>query len=264
MEVGATQVVDTQFTAAHNPLDVVAAVDPAGDWAMAAATWLPSGGPVAGEVLAVDSARLTRVALWPATHPAGARTLAQPTAAQVATAIGPPVPTPVTITGSAVRVQVSVVTLGKGPAPDLQLEVRPKARKAVDVQLGRLLPGTHDYTGVAPCAAGCTLRRLVIDRPVDYFGVMTGSLVVHSIASQTAAGIAWTPVDARLTEAGQWRAAGSPASSDTPTVGPFGLRDSYSSTGGASPLWVTWTPRSRFRWWRPPTHSCATPLPARR
>ena len=233
VEVGASQVVATQFSVTHNPLDVVAAVDPGGHWAMAAATWLPSGGPVAGTIVAVDSSRLAAVALWPASHQPGAGLPTQPTAGAVASAIGPPVPAPVTLTGTSARIRVTVLSSGAGPPPDLQLEVRPSARAVVDVALGPLRPGVHDYTGLVPCAAGCTVQRLVIDRPIDFFATMRGTLVVNSIEQAAASG--WTPVDARLTSPGQWRAAGSPASNDSPTATADGLHDAFTSTGGASP-----------------------------
>jgi len=226
LEVGASQVVETQFDLARTPMAITHAADPGGTWAMAAATWLPAGGTVRGEVLAVDSSRFAAVANWPGGD--------QLSAAAVARAIGPKVPPPVTFTGTRIRVRATSLVRSGGAQPLVTVELRPPGRKAVPVRLGELVPGSHDYTGTVACATGCTLVRIVLDRPIDYFGTISGSWLVESVAEGGATG-GLTTVDAGLTSAGAWRAAGDPASSDRVTTSAQGLHDDYSSTGGASP-----------------------------
>jgi putative ABC transport system permease protein len=231
VEVGAAQVVDSQYQVNRSPLDIVRKVDPGGAWAMAAATWLPGGGPIAGEVIAVDSTRMVNVAYWPAVDatPAGGGV----DAARAAELIGPPVPAPIAVTSGGLQVTVTGVSRGPGPAPILTAEVRPTGRKVQEIPLGPLQPGAHAYQAVVPCVAGCALVRVIIDRPIDFFGPMTGTLELNSLAQQRAG--SWVPLDGHLTEPGQWRAAGDPASSDKLQPGPDGLTDTYLSTLGASP-----------------------------
>lgn len=232
IEVGAAQVVLTQFSISHDPMSIARKVDPDGTWAMAAALWLPNGGPVAGNILAVDSPRLAAVSLWPASSKASRGHLAELDASAVAAAIGPPVPKPIVVTTTSMRLRVTLVSKGPGPAPDLQLEVQAPGHRVTAAKMGTLQPGTHDYTATVPCAGGCTVERIVIDRPIDFFATMRGTLVVASMQQLT--GATYADVDARLSTPGEWRGQGSPASSDKPTVTAAGLQDVYSSTGGAS------------------------------
>ncbi len=226
LEVGAPQVLTVQYDQAHDPVAITHAVDPHGDWAMAAATWVGSGGAVTGKVLGVDSTRLPTVAHWPSMSGFSA----QDAAAQ----IGPSVPPPIRFTGTAIRVQVTQLSRGPGPPPNVTIEVRPGLRSPVLQRLGPLRPGSATYTAPVPCAGGCTLTRLVWDRPIDWNKVLQGSVLVTAFEAQSGGG--WQPVDAGLGTSGEWRGAGSGGvSRDTLTPTPQGLRDDYSSTYGASP-----------------------------
>ena len=218
--------VTAQYDATHNPVTITRTVDPEGRWAMAAATWVGNGGAVTGRVVGVDTSRLAAVAHWPA----GSSVSASAAAAQ----LGPAVPTPIAFTGTAVRAHVTQLSRGPGPAPNVTVEVRPGIRHEVLQRMGPLQPGTTTYTAQVPCTAGCTLTRLVWDRPIDFGAEMKGSVVVTAFEVQS--GGAWHPLDARLTTAGEWRGAGSGgATQDTLTPSSTGLRDDYTSTFGASP-----------------------------
>jgi hypothetical protein len=176
-------------------------------------------------VLGVDSSRLASVANWPTIEP--------DTATDAAELVGPPVPAALHVTADAMRVTIRQLAKAPGTPPNVSLLVQQNGRKPLLVRLGPLGSGTRTYTAAVPCTTGCTFLSIVLDRPVSFFDVMAGSVLVTSVEQR--AGGAWTPYDARLTAPGEWRAAGTPGTStDTVTVTPEGLRDDYSSTGGAS------------------------------
>jgi hypothetical protein len=226
VEVGAPVVLAAQYDPAHNPVTITHAVDPQGRWAMAAATWLNNQAAVEGNVLGVDTTRLAAVAHWP-----GGSAIS---ASDAATQLGPPVPGPVTFKGTAIRVHITQISRGPGPPPNVTVEVRPGVRQEVQQRMGPLRPGTATYTARVPCGAGCTLTRLVWDRPIDFQTEMRGSVQVTAFEVRTPAG--WKPFDAGLAAAAAWRGAGDGGESkDTLTSSAQGLRDDYSSTFGASP-----------------------------
>jgi putative ABC transport system permease protein len=226
LEVGAQTVLATQYDRRHDPVAITRRVDPQGRWAMAVARWNGSGGAVTGQVLAVDTSRLAAVARWPAgsTVPVGV----------AASALGPRVPSPVLLTGTAVRVHLTTLSRGPGPAPDVAVELQPGSRDLVLQTGGPLQAGAATYSVPVPCASGCTLLGLVLDRPIDFSAQMRGSVLVTGF--DVGSGGAWTALDARLSQPGQWRQGGfGGLSADSLTPTPQGLRDAYSSTFGASP-----------------------------
>ena len=139
-----------------------------------------------------------------------------------------------TVTGDRLRVTVDAVRRTSGPWPNLVVRLTPPNSRTVDLRIGTLTAGTHAYTGVVPCTAGCRLGALVVDRPIDHAETMSGTVVVTRVESGS--GGTFTALPAGLGESGTWREAGPPdVSRDTLTPGPDGLRDDYSSEGGASP-----------------------------
>jgi putative ABC transport system permease protein len=236
LEVGASEVLDVQYQPGADPQRITRTVDPDGRWAMAAATWLPAGGPVTGTVVAVDSARLAAVANWPTVRSGGSGAVpaATASASAVGALLGPPVPAPVEFSGTSLRLSATSLARGPGPPPGVLVTVTPGERQPVQVLLGDLVPGTATYVGAVPCASGCTLLRVQMDRPIDFFGVLRGTVLLGSV--QALAGGSWQPVDTGFTRADQWRPGGPAAStSDQLTVSPAGLRDQYVSTSGYSP-----------------------------
>jgi hypothetical protein len=225
LEVGAAQVVHAQYQVDHDPIDVVRSVDPDGRWAMAAATWITNGGPVTGRLLAVDASRLAAVGNWPE---GGSLTVEQ-----AAALVGPAVPEPLVVTADSMRVTIRALAPATGAPPNVSLLVKRPSHKPELVRLGPLQPGTAQYAAAVPCAGGCTLQSIVLDRPVSFFDTMAGSVLVTAVERHS--GGTWAPFDARLTKAGEWRGAGTPqTATDTVSATPEGLRDDYSSTGGAS------------------------------
>ena len=226
LEVGAATVVAAQYDQNHDPVTIARAVDPQGRWAMAVARWNGSGGAVTGQVLGVDTSRLAAVAQWPA----GAAV----SVGAAADALGPTVPSPVLLTGTAVRVHLTTLSRGPGPPPNVAFRLRPGNQREVLPRSGPLQAGAATYSVPVPCAAGCTLVGLVLDRPIDFSAQMRGSVLVTGFEELFAG--TWRPVDARLSRPGQWREGGyGGQSTDALTLAPQGLRDDYSSTFGASP-----------------------------
>ena len=226
IEVGAPTVLTVQYEPTHDPIAVTHAVDPQGRWAMTATRWIGNGGALTGELLGVDTSRLAAVATWPAGSGISAT--------DAATQVGPPVPAPISFTATALRLHVTTLKRGPGPAPNVSVEVRPGPRTPVLERLAPLRDGTATYTGAVPCADGCTLTRLVWDRPIDFTAPMSGSVLVTGVDVRS--GADWRPLDAALSSPGQWRGAGSGGqTNDTLTVTAQGLRDDYTSTFGASP-----------------------------
>jgi len=216
-----------QYEPTHDPVAVTRSVDPQGRWAMAAARWIGNGGALTGELLALDSSRLAAVASWPGS--------AGISADDAATQVGPTVPPPVAFTGTAVRLHLTTLRRGPGPAPTVSVEVRSGLRTPQLQRLAPLRNGAATYTGAVPCADGCTLTRLVWDRPIDFTEPMSGSVLVTGVDVRSGNGD-WRPLDAGLTSGQQWREAGSGGQTDDVlTVTAQGLRDEYTSTFGASP-----------------------------
>ena len=229
IEVGADRVVVAQFLpGTHDPQSAVRAADPAGHWAMAAATWLPSGGPVTGTVLAVDSARLAATAQWPQ----GNQGIASTTAAGLLRPAA--APGPVAFSGDALRVRISRLSVTPGPAPTVQLNFRSAASGPSSVTTQPLAAGTGDYSAAVPCSSGCELIGVLLNRPIDFFGPMNGNLLISSFEAES--GGSWSPVHALLGTEGTWRAGlGVAGASADVTASAAGLHMSYTSTGGGAP-----------------------------
>lgn len=221
-ELGAERVVSVQYARGHDPVAATHTVDPHGRWAMAAATWLPEGGDsVVGTVLALDAGRLP-AAGYPARG--GSST------ADIAAAVGRSAFPTVAVTGVAVRVRITATDLVGTPA-DVQFAFRTPTQPNVQVSAGRLLPGTHTYTSRVQCADGCTLSGLIWNRPVEFNGTMTGTVLVTGMDQQAHG--AWSALDVSLTETGAWR--GGPEfsqSSDDVHATAQGTVDHYRSESG--------------------------------
>ena len=227
VEVGASQVARLQFQPAHDPIAATAAADPAGDWAMATANWLPDGGgSVTGNVLGVDTSRLAAVGYSGHTDLSGAELSRQLVPASV--------PKPLNITTTAVRLTIDAAQLSPGNTPTVLLNLRRPNQFYLTARAGSLVAGTHTYTASVPCRAGCTLAGLTWDRPIDTFGALTGQATVSRIEAATAGG-GWQQLDAGLDTAGTWRRATEAGNTtDQLTVSAAGLTDTFSSEAGGS------------------------------
>jgi hypothetical protein len=222
-EVGADQVVPMSYVAGVDPIAAVRTADPDGQWAMAAASWLPDGGDsVVGTVLGVDASRMATV---------GYSAAGGASAAQIADTVGTSSNPVIRTTAARMRVRVTAFDM-TGTAPRVQFLLRTPREAFRTVPAGTLRPGTHTYTAPTACASGCILLGLVWDRPTTYLGSMSGTVTVHRIEQYRAG--KWRTVDAALRRAGSWRPGPEFSHSrDELTVTQAGLRDRYrSDTGG--------------------------------
>ncbi len=227
LELGAAQVVSVQYSTAHDPRSAVAAADPSGKWAMAVAQWQPDGGALTGEVVAVQSARLSAVANWPSGN--------QVTAEQVASTLAPPTAPALMVTATQLRIHLDVESFAPSTqAPIVRIELAPKGQVLQDPEApGVVALGPHTYDVGVPCARGCDIRRLILQRPGGYQGELSGSAIFTGIDRGTATG--WAPVDAGFTQPAYWRDGAQGNAKDSLTVVGNGLRTTFTSQDGASP-----------------------------
>ncbi len=169
VEIGAPTVVGVAGNAPQDLLTKVAAIDPAGAWAMAAVQ-LPSGSAPA--LLAVDSARLATVTAWTPDQAAG-------TVSEIAAALTPPNPAqPVTVAGSIHVTATLSATTKKNtkltaeeyrPSDDpsvfptvLRVTVRLPDGRVVSTPIGDIGIGTQEVSApLIGCDDGCVLSGFV-------------------------------------------------------------------------------------------------------
>lgn len=226
VEVGAPQVASVQFEPLHDPVAATHRVDPAGDWAMATASWLPDGGgSVTGQVLAVDASRLAAVAY------SGDTDWSTRDAAKAL--VPPSVPPPVQFKATELRVSIDALTLSPGNPPTVLLNLRRPGQTQLAIRAGSLALGSHSYSAAVPCASGCTLGGLTWDRPIDTFGDLTGTVEVSKLEYLDSG--PWQPLAADLSTPGGWRQATQAGNaSDQVSVSDRGVQDVYSSRAGGS------------------------------
>jgi putative ABC transport system permease protein len=183
-------------------LNAVRAIDPAGDFAMAAVR-LPDGSG-----LAVDATRLDAVAFWPGDGPSRR---------SVARVLRPAAPDAVRIAGSKVQFDITTTGFGEGKAVTVTAVLNPLSGLNDEVlPLGVLRAGRGTYGREVPaCAKGCKLNSLRVAGGTGSADV-NGHIVVHAISG--ADDLTTTP----------WRA----TEGGTAASGPDGLRIDVSSLNG--------------------------------
>jgi hypothetical protein len=196
IEVGAPRVLSVQTAPGHDPVQATHDADPRGQWAMAAARWLPDGGQVVGTVLAVDAARLSATM-----NRAGAlpdpgllrRVLTSGTLPQLS------------ITGDAVRIHLDTTEMSATEAPTIQFGLDLPGGSSVRVAAEPLRRGRAVYTAAVPCGSRpCTLTSITWDRGLDTFRANSATMLITAI-EQRRASVGWRPVPARLSNPAAWR-----------------------------------------------------------
>lgn len=217
-ELGAAEVLTVQATSRIQLRDAVREVDPDGRYAMAA-TYNPRPAGVTSGVLAVDSPRLGRVALWRTEYgplPALAKPSAQAQADRTAFTTGD-----FTLTVTENPVLHKDGSLGGGGPSDVDAEPVAESIHVVatfiaqdgrsqQIRLGPLSTGRQAYTGrVDRCESGCRLvslgltdRKMTISQTVAEFPVKWGTQVTFESVSQH--GKTVIGVD-RFSDRQQWR-----------------------------------------------------------
>ncbi|MGI5239194.1 hypothetical protein [Dactylosporangium sp. CA-139066] len=168
-EAGAPVVLSVSANSRRQLLDAVRAADPDGRYAMAVV-------PLK-DALAVDSARLASVPLWPAgANPAALRPLLHPDPAGAAP----------TVTGTTLSLDITVTRIDRADDA-LSVAVAPlDGRPTATAELGALAPGRKTYSATVPCATGCRIVQIAVR--LAAFGTEPVELTVHSAPST-----AWQP-----------------------------------------------------------------------
>ncbi|MDQ7909847.1 hypothetical protein RB614_35660 [Phytohabitans sp. ZYX-F-186] len=215
VETGADRVLTFLPVNAGRLLAAVREVDPDGRYAMAAAV-VPALTQDGVPLLAVDSTRLERVAVW--------RPEFGPGPGEVSRLLRPATPEPYVLRGTRVT-----ATLDSPGTPEGQLRVAVSLRPldgsaAVRMTLGVLDPGVHTYTAeVAACATGC--RLLGFDAIYARTGSETTSVVIRAVPGL---------VPTADLAAGGWK--GTVPGDVTP--GPDGLTVTATATGARQETWA--------------------------
>jgi putative ABC transport system permease protein len=229
-ELGAPRVLEAQFGLGHDPQQIVAAVDPAGRWAMASATWQSTGGVGAGElaggVLAVQPGRFSVVS--PAVR-------GQRSPGAVAAAISGQHARTVRFVGARLRLRLTAANI-RGDGIRVAVVVRDTGGQRIVADSSALLTGERDYVASVPCAAGCAFGEIVWDTAAGSVGDNSGSVTVRGIAASTD-GVSFAALPVRLDSATAWRPAALGVGA-TSTIRPEadGLAVSFASSGGSSAI----------------------------
>lgn len=193
-ETGANQVLGVQFAPGLDPIAATHVADPAGRWAMIAATWLPDGGDtVVGTVLAVDPSRLAAVA-----EPVRGSVSNHVLAADITAADVPPVE----LHTRSVRVSITAAGLHGNRAPVLQLNFRSPREPYLNVEGAPIRSGKHTQVLKVPCATGCSLRGLTWDRPISARTQLSGTITLTDLAQRSEGG--WKPISLQLGTKKSW------------------------------------------------------------
>lgn len=154
-ELGADTVLTVSATNAAQLLGATHRADPDGRYAMAVAR---GSGVSLGRVLAVDSERLARVALWTDEYGTSSRDA-------LARVLAPSAPAPVTLTDGAYTLTATGASVGPVAAPKLDLEIAGQTSGKHVVTVGPITAGQHAYaftvTGCPP-AQPCRLAGLLV------------------------------------------------------------------------------------------------------
>jgi hypothetical protein len=212
VELGAHRVLSVRPGGRVRLLHAVRAADPDGRYAMAVAI-VPKQNAADPPMLAVDSTRLARVAVW---QPEYGRL----SATQVAARLRPPAPDPVVLRGDAIGVELTARRLDPEAPLRLFVDLVPLEGAPTEVvPLGDLVAGRHRYASPVVCRDGCRLAGLEVTKPSG--GSFDASVVLHALYQGDPA--VAVPVD--LVHSGHWRAPVPEEGGTAPvlTPGPDGL-----------------------------------------
>jgi hypothetical protein len=220
-EVGADAVVNVQPQAGVDVVEAVAKADPRGTWAMAADEWTPLGGSVGSIIEAVDSTRLRQVTNTAAADLHGFLPALTAHAA-----------TSVRFSGDALR--ISMTTTGRFYRPTIDVGLLDSRGVAVSVRGPAVRAGAQSAIVAVPCAGGCRLVALALNRDVVDLDTMAGTWTVSRIERRT--GGTWASVDAELTVPHAWRAGRTQTSGHDDVVATAaGATDSFTAEFGGWP-----------------------------
>jgi putative ABC transport system permease protein len=217
---GAPRVVSVANLTRAQLLRAVRAVDPRGRYAMAV-SGIPPGAPGETPKLAVDSARLPAVAVWPADF--GALS-----AAQVAERLRPTAAQPVLVAGQDVTLDLTVTGADLAAPRSLTVVLSSiTGRGTVSVPFGVLRNGPYTYQQRAPeCVDGCRLVGFHLTAENGGGVSVTLSLTLHALRTVNPDRSAVSP--AEFASVPRWRV---PAGGSLTQV-PDGLRVDFDAPDG--------------------------------
>lgn len=229
-EVGADRVVVVEPVPAEQLVQAVRRLDPGGRWAMAVQQYEAFGGDPGGSLIAVDSPRLPAVATWRSDF-------ATASLPALASKLHPSLPPPVILNGSALRVRVLATRLMAGVPLRLHAVLAADAGGTLEVDLGRLALGEHDYGGtLTGCNRACRLVSLTVARPLADFSPIGGTLVIAGLTTRSSNG--WAVVPAGLGDRDRWQPVRSRDDSsgiDSLLATTVGLRYDFTALASAQP-----------------------------
>ncbi|GIH08046.1 hypothetical protein Rhe02_61130 [Rhizocola hellebori] len=175
VETGAYRVLSIVPVPAARLMDAVKAVDPQGNFAMAAATvQLPDAPPV----VAVDSTRLARVANWPAGP-------GQPTAAQAAATMRPQEPVTKLVRGNSLFIPLTLNNIGDNSTARLELDMIKPNGERLNPITSAIQPGTAIYEVTTPDCAQKACRFTGMAVSLAAFGRQQVSVTVGEIRNES-------------------------------------------------------------------------------
>jgi hypothetical protein len=169
---GAERVISVEQVSRGGLLNAVRAIDPDGDFAMAAVR-LPGGGPESPPGLALDAGRLGTVPIWPDDGPAPA---------EVARALHPAAPAPVILPGQDIALDLTTTGMARNRPLRLNVSLSSLTGLGEDtVGLGLLNDGPYTYQQrSAACEDGCRLKGISLSSSPGVTGV-TGRVVLRGL-----------------------------------------------------------------------------------
>ncbi len=203
-KTGADRVLTVSTPAGSDLQSLVRTADPSGHQAMAALFHATGG----GNLLAVDSSRLSAVAAWPN----GLAGLDVNTLSRWLTQAGPPA---LLLHGGAVQLRIAGGEEGAGNV-DLGLSVSDPSGQVSIVDLGPMVIGPHDYVAPLPqfCSTGCRLVAItpawtlprIPGTPGPAFYQQTSTIVLQLSGIQTAAQLngSWATIDPSWRDSSHW------------------------------------------------------------
>ena len=197
---GAPRVVSVEQVSRTQLLAAVRAADPEGNYAMAVAT-MRGGGPQEPPILALDTPRLSTVAIWPDDAPDAAAT---------ARLLHPAAPAPVVVPGQDITIDATARGIPSNKPLKLNVALSSVAGLGeTTLQFGTMHDGPYTYQLRADvCREGCRLKGIHLATSDGQTGVagITGQVTIRGLRIVNPARNALTAV--QLGDVSRWRISG--------------------------------------------------------
>ena len=203
VEAGAPVVLTLDAGSSETLADAMADIDPQGRFATPVVT-VRSATETGPRTTAVDPAAFTRIASWGSAE-------ARPSDEDLAD-LRPALADPIVLRGDTVEADLQLAARGESPQPgapprdlrpfSVSLTVLADDGSERQVDLGRVPEGTGTYRAPMPCADGCRLRRVTVNRTFGDFVDAYVELEVTALRAGTGGDLAGVDLDTG--EEGAW------------------------------------------------------------